>query len=133
MSEGKKTKLITAGRDKKWTNGVVNPPVQRASTVVFNTVAEKNQAAINRANKTLFYGRRGTNTHFAFQDAMVEIEGGAGCALYPCGTAAISNAILSFVEAGDHILMVDTCYEPTRDFCNVIMKKMGVETTTTIR
>ncbi|NMS57987.1 cystathionine beta-lyase, partial [Vibrio parahaemolyticus] len=44
MSEGKKTKLITAGRDKKWTNGVVNPPVQRASTVVFNTVAEKNQA-----------------------------------------------------------------------------------------
>ncbi|MCQ6507950.1 PLP-dependent transferase, partial [Vibrio parahaemolyticus] len=77
MSEGKKTKLITAGRYKKWTNGVVNPPVQRASTVVFNTVAGKNQAAINRANKTLFYGRRGTNTHFVFQDAMVEIEGGA--------------------------------------------------------
>ena len=60
---------------------------------------------------------------------MVEVEGGAGCALYPCGTAAISNAILSFVETGDHILMVDTCYEPTRDFCDTIMKKMGVETT----
>ncbi|MGR5067320.1 cystathionine beta-lyase [Vibrio alfacsensis] len=129
MSEGKKTKFVTAGRNKKWTNGVVNPPVQRASTVVFDTVAEKNQAMINRANKTLFYGRRGTHTHFAFQDAMVEIEGGAGCALYPCGTAAISNAILSFVETGDHILMVDTCYEPTRDFCDTIMKKMGVETT----
>ncbi|CDU09788.1 cystathionine beta-lyase, PLP-dependent [Vibrio coralliirubri] len=129
MSENKTTKLITAGRDKKWTNGVVNPPVQRASTVVFNSVEEKRKATINRANKTLFYGRRGTNTHFAFQDAMVEVEGGAGCALYPCGTAAISNAILSFVETGDHILMVDTCYEPTRDFCNTIMKKMGVETT----
>ena len=129
MSENKTTKLITAGRDKKWTNGVVNPPVQRASTVVFNSVEEKRKATINRANKTLFYGRRGTNTHFAFQDAMVEVEGGAGCALYPCGTAAISNAILSFVETGDHILMVDTCYEPTRDFCDTIMKKIGVETT----
>ncbi|TKF99823.1 cystathionine beta-lyase [Vibrio sp. F13] len=129
MSENKTTKLITAGRDKKWTNGVVNPPVQRASTVVFNSVEEKRKATINRANKTLFYGRRGTNTHFAFQDAMVEVEGGAGCALYPCGTAAISNAILSFVETGDHILMVDTCYEPTRNFCDTIMKKMGVETT----
>jgi cystathionine beta-lyase len=129
MSESKTTKLITAGRDKKWTNGVVNPPVQRASTVVFNTVEEKRKATVNRANKTLFYGRRGTTTHFAFQDAIVEVEGGAGCALYPCGTAAISNAILSFVETGDHILMVDTCYEPTRDFCDTIMKKMGVETT----
>ncbi|MEZ8103542.1 cystathionine beta-lyase [Vibrio cortegadensis] len=129
MAEKKKTQLITAGRDKKWTNGVVNPPIQRASTIVFDTVAEKNHATINRANKTLFYGRRGTNTHFAFQDAMVDVEGGAGCALFPCGTAAISNAILSFVETGDHILMVDTCYEPTRDFCNTIMKKMGVETT----
>lgn len=129
MAESKKTQFITAGRDKKWTNGVVNPPIQRASTVVFNSVAEKHHATINRANKTLFYGRRGTNTHFAFQDAMVEVEGGAGCALYPCGTAAISNAILSFVETGDHILMVDTCYEPTRDFCDTIMRKMGVETT----
>ncbi|KJY83247.1 cystathionine beta-lyase [Vibrio galatheae] len=129
MSESKQTKFITAGRDKKWTNGVVNPAVQRASTVVFDTVAEKHHATVNRANKTLFYGRRGTTTHFAFQDAMTEIEGGAGCALYPCGTAAISNAILSFVETGDHVLMVDTCYEPTRDFCDKILKKLGVETT----
>ncbi|GAL33961.1 cystathionine beta-lyase [Vibrio maritimus] len=82
MSESKTTKFVTAGRDKKWTNGVVNPPVQRASTVVFDTVAEKHHATVNRANKTLFYGRRGTNTHFAFQDAMTEIEGGVGCALY---------------------------------------------------
>jgi cystathionine beta-lyase len=96
---------------------------------VFDSVAEKNHATVNRANKTLFYGRRGTHTHFAFQEAMVEIEGGVGCALFPCGAAAIANSILSFVQTGDHILMVDTCYEPTRDFCEKIMKKMGIETT----
>ncbi|UTV29736.1 cystathionine beta-lyase [Photobacterium atrarenae] len=123
------TKIITAGRDKKWTQQLVNPPVSRASTVVFDSVAEMNHATANRANKTLFYGRRGTNTHFAFQDAMVALEGGVGCALYPCGTAAITNAILSFVKAGDHILMVDGVYEPTRDFCDKILDKMGVETT----
>ncbi|GAM76610.1 cystathionine beta-lyase [Vibrio ishigakensis] len=125
----KTTQLIGAGRDKKWTHGVVNPPVQRASTILFDTVAEKNEAAVNRMNKELFYGRRGTQTHFAFQDAMVELEGGYGCALYPCGTAAISNAILSFVETGDHVLMVDTCYEPTRDYCDTMLKRLGVETT----
>ncbi|AUI86239.1 cystathionine beta-lyase [Vibrio azureus] len=129
MSEGKNTKLISAGRNSEWTHGVVNPPVQRASTIVFNSVAEKKHATINRANKALFYGRRGTQTHFALQDAMVTLEGGAGCALYPCGTAAISNTILSFIETGDHILMVDSCYEPTRDFCDVILKKMRVDTT----
>ncbi|MDN3609725.1 cystathionine beta-lyase [Vibrio ostreicida] len=129
MSDGKQTQMVAAGRSKQWTKGVVNPPIQRASTVVFDTVAEKQYATSNRANKTLFYGRRGTHTHFALQDAMVEIEGGTGCALYPCGTAAISNAILSFVETGDHLLMVDTCYEPTRDFCDKILRKMGVETT----
>ncbi|MCE7576339.1 cystathionine beta-lyase [Aliivibrio fischeri] len=129
MSEKLETKYVTAGRSKKWTKGVVNPPVQRASTVVFNTVAEKNHAMVNRAKQTLFYGRRGTETHFALQDAMVELEGGAGCALYPCGTAAIANTILAFVTTGDHILMVDGCYEPTRDYCETILKRMGIETT----
>ncbi|MGC9421125.1 cystathionine beta-lyase [Vibrio sp.] len=129
MSEGKKTQLVTAGRNKKWTQGAVNPPVQRASTIIFDSVTEKRHATINRANKTLFYGRRGTTTHFAFQEALSNIEGGAGCALYPCGAAAISNTILAFVQSGDHLLMVDTCYEPTRDFCNTVLKRFGVETT----
>ncbi|OEF27453.1 cystathionine beta-lyase [Vibrio rumoiensis] len=129
MSKKFETKLVTAGRNKKWTHGVVNPPVQRASTVVFDTVAQKNEATMKRQSHTLFYGRRGTETHFAFQEAMVEIEGGVGCALYPCGAAAITNSILSFVEHGDHILMVDSCYEPTRDFCNIMLKKLGIETT----
>ncbi|PWI34045.1 cystathionine beta-lyase [Vibrio albus] len=129
MSEKRQTQLVSAGRNKKWTNGAVNPPVQRASTITFNSVEEKRKATQNRMNKTLFYGRRGTNTHFAFQEAMAEVEGGAGCALYPCGTAAIASTLLAFLKTGDHVLMVDTCYEPTRDFCNNTLKRYGVETT----
>jgi cystathionine beta-lyase len=125
----KDTKYVNAGRSSKWTRGVVNPPVERASTVVFNSVKEMKHATVNRANKVLFYGRRGTSTSFAFSEAMTELEGGAGCALYPSGTAAITNAILSFVKTGDHILMVDNVYEPTRDFCDKILKNIGVETT----
>ncbi|RHW77039.1 cystathionine beta-lyase [Colwellia sp. RSH04] len=123
------TKIVTAGRSAKWTKGVVNPPVTRASTVVFETVDEMNNAVANRFNETMVYGRRGTTTSFAFSDAMTTLEGGAGCALYPSGTAAITNAILAFVESGDHILMVDTAYEPTRDYCDKILAKMGVTTT----
>jgi len=125
----KDTQFVNAGRKSKWTRGVVNPPVERASTVVFNSVKEMKHATVNRGEQVLFYGRRGTSTSFAFQDAMTELEGGAGCAIYPSGTAAITNAILSFVKTGDHILMVDTAYEPTRGFCDKILKNIGVETT----
>lgn len=123
------TSIVNAGRSSKWTNGVVNPSVQRASTVVFDSVKEMKHATANKTNQVLFYGRRGTTTSFAFSDAMTELEGGAGCALYPSGTAAITNAILSFVKTGDHILMVDTAYEPTRDFCDKILAKLGITTT----
>ena len=125
----KETKLINAGRKKQWTRGVVNPPVERASTVVFNSVKEMKHATANKTNQVLFYGRRGTSTSFAFCDAMTDLEGGAGCALYPSGTAAITNAILAFVKTGDHILMVDTAYEPTRDYCDKILAKLNIETT----
>jgi len=125
----KETKIITAGRSKKWTNGVVNPPVQRASTVIFDSVQAMQQAGAKCSQQSLYYGRRGTSTAFAFSDAMVALEGGAGCALYPSGTAAITNAILSFVNTGDHLLMVDSVYEPTRDFCDKILTKLGVTTT----
>ena len=125
----KETKLINAGRSNRWTRGVVNPPVERASTVVFNSVKEMKHATVNKTNQVLFYGRRGTSTSFAFSDAMVALEGGAGCAIYPSGTAAITNAILAFVKTGDHILMVDNVYEPTRDYCDKILAKLGIETT----
>ncbi|KFX03980.1 cystathionine beta-lyase [Pectobacterium betavasculorum] len=123
------TALVAAGRSKKFTHGSVNPVIQRASSLVFDTVQDKKHATINRAKGALFYGRRGTLTHFSFQEAMVELEGGAGCALYPCGAAAISNAILSFVAAGDHILVTESAYEPTQDFCTKVLNKLNVSTT----
>lgn len=123
------THLIVAGRDKRYTQGAVNPVIQRASSLVFDTVKDKKFATANRANGELFYGRRGTYTHFAFQKAMSELEGGVGCALYPCGAAAVTNAILAFVQSGDHILMTGAAYEPTQDFCNKILSKFNVETT----
>lgn len=123
------TKLVHAGRHFRYTQGSVNPVVQRASSLIFNSVADKKTATQNRYNGALFYGRRGTLTHFALQDAMCELEGGAGCYLYPCGAAAVSNAILAFVAQGDHVLMTGAAYEPTQDFCNQILKKMGISTT----
>lgn len=125
----KETKIVNAGRHSKWTQGIVNPPVYRASTVVFDSVKQMKHATKNRANQEMFYGRRGTPTTFAFADAMTELEGGAGCYIYPCGTAAITAAILAFVKNGDHLLMVDTAYEPTRDFCEKTLANFGVEVT----
>ncbi len=72
--------------------------------------------------------RRGTLTHFSLQQAMCELEGGAGCVLFPCGAAAVANSILAFVEQGDHVLMTNTAYEPSQDFCSKILSKLGVTT-----
>ncbi|BCQ43207.1 hypothetical protein ERHA55_07340 [Erwinia rhapontici] len=99
-SEKIETALIRAGRSKRYTQGSVNTVIQRASSLVFDTVADKKRATAGRADGELFYGRRGTLTHFSLQEAMTELEGGAGCALYPCGAAAVANAILAFVSAG---------------------------------
>ncbi|MDO9675412.1 cystathionine beta-lyase [Glaesserella parasuis] len=123
------TQLVHVGRKKRYTQGSVNSVIQRASSLVFDSVADKKEATKNRYKGALFYGRRGTLTHFALQDAMCELENGAGCYLYPCGTAAVSNAILSFVQQGDHVLMTGAAYEPTQDFCHIVLKKMGVSTT----
>lgn len=122
------TALVNAGRSKKYTQGSVNSVIQRASSLVFDTIEAKKHATRNRANGELFYGRRGTLTHFSLQEAMCELEGGAGCALFPCGAAAVANTILAFVEQGDHVLMTNTAYEPSQDFCTKILAKLGVTT-----
>ncbi|WP_334324069.1 cystathionine beta-lyase [Gilliamella apicola] len=122
------TELVHAGRKKRYTQGAVNSVIQRASSLVFESLEAKKEAMENRAKGALFYGRRGTLTHFALQDAMAEIEGGAGCYLYPCGAAAIANTILAFVKKGDHILVSEASYEPTQEFCEHILKDFGVET-----
>lgn len=124
----KDTRLIHAGRNKKYTGSAVNPALVRASTIVFDSFAELKHATINRGNRVPFYGRRGTDTHFALQEAMCELEGGVGCALYPCGAAAVSGALLAFLKAGDHLLMVDSVYEPTRALCDKVLAGYGIET-----
>lgn len=130
MSSGKlNTTLVSAGRKSAYCKGSVNSVIQRASSIVFESVEQKKLATRHRGERELFYGRRGTLTHFAFQDAMTELEGGAGCVLYPCGAAAIANSILSFVKTGDHVLMSGGAYEPTQAFCDTILADMGVSTT----
>ena len=122
------TVLVNAGRSKKYTHGSVNSVIQRASSLVFDTVEAKKHATRNRAKGELFYGRRGTLTHFSLQEAMCELEGGAGCALFPCGAAAVANTILAFVEQGDHVLMTNTAYEPSQDFSTKVLARLGVTT-----
>ena len=123
------TTFVHAGRKKRFSQGAVNPVLQRASSLVFDSIEDKKHATQHRAKGELFYGRRGTLTHFALQDLMCEMEGGAGCYLYPCGAAAVTNSILSFVKSGDHVLMSGAAYEPTQDFCNIMLKKMQIDTT----
>ena len=122
------TVLVNAGRSKKYTHGSVNSVIQRASSLVFDTVEAKKHATRNRAKGELFYGRRGTLTHFSLQEAMCELEGGAGCSLFPCGAAAVANTILAFVEQGDHVLMTNTAYEPSQDFSTKVLARLGVTT-----
>lgn len=125
----KTTQIVHAGREKKWSGYSVNVPVVRASTVVFDSFAEMRHAVKHRGDQVPYYGRRGTQTHFAFSDAVCALEGGAGCALYPSGAAAISGALLAFLKTGDHLLMVDAVYEPTRAFCDKVLAPLGIQTT----
>ncbi len=124
------TLITTSGRKKEWTHGVVNPPVYRASTCIFDTYAEM-QARLNNVGKErkLFYGRKGTPTLWALEEAMTTLEGGHGTQLFPSGVAAVNSSILACVKAGDHVLITDNAYDPTRSFAKNFLKKMGVEHT----
>lgn len=123
------TYLVTGGRRKEWSHGVVNPPVYRASTCLFETYAELRERSADPSAKKLFYGRKGTPTQWSLEEALTELEGGEGTMLYPSGIAAITGAILACVRAGDHILITDSAYEPTRTFANGLLRQMGIETT----
>ncbi|BAP58560.1 cystathionine beta-lyase [Candidatus Tachikawaea gelatinosa] len=123
------TTLVTAGRKKRYTQGGVNTIIQRASSLIFETIEHKKYATAHRHQKELFYGRRGTLTHFSLQEAMSEIENGAGCSLYPCGVAAISTSILAFVQSGDHVLISGSVYEATRFFCEQVLNRFNVNVT----
>jgi cystathionine beta-lyase len=128
--KGKKpeTRLVEAGRRAEWTQGLVNPAVWRASTILFDSVAELNAANPAR-DGTLHYGRNGTPTTWALCEALTEMEPGAAITrLYPSGAAAVAGALLAVLEAGDELLMVDTAYGPTRALCDGVLKRFGVRT-----
>jgi len=125
--EGEGTRLAKAGRRSEWTGRAVSPPVWRASTILFDTVAEL-EASRPRFGEYQ-YGRNGTPTQWALAEALTELEPGAGSTrLFPSGSAAIASALLMVLSAGDELLMVDSTYSPTRQLCDTILKRLGVTT-----
>ena len=118
------TDLAHAGRDPFAHHGFVNPPVYRGSTVLFKTVE-----SFEKREQRYVYGRRGTPTSEALEQAIACIEGGARTWLAPSGAAAISTVLLSFLKAGDHVLVTDSVYLPTRKMCDGVLKRFGVDTT----
>jgi cystathionine beta-lyase len=121
---GTATDLIHHGRNPFEHYGFVNPPVYRGSTVLYPTLDK-----IESRNQPYTYGRRGTPTVRSLESAIAHLEGGVYTVLVPSGYAAVSLALLSFVEAGDHILVTDSVYQPTRKLCDGLLKRFGVETT----
>lgn len=121
---GDGTRLVHAGRDPQRFDGFVNTPVVRGSTVLSATYDD----LIHHRGR-YSYGRRGNPTTEGFETALKALEGGDGVALTPSGLSAVTISLLSVLGAGDHLLMVDTAYRPTRTFCESVLKRMGVETT----
>ena len=118
---GKATRLVQAGRRKEWRGRLVNAPVARASTILFDNVAELERArpGLGRDN----YGLQGTATHWSLSEALTELEpGAAGTALYSSGLAAVTGALLAVLSSGDELLVTDSAYGPTRKFCDTILK-----------
>lgn len=118
------TTLVNAGRDPQRFDGFVNVPVVRGSTVLSPTVHD-----LEHHTGRYTYGRRGNPSVEALETALAELEGGAGVVLTPSGLSAVSIALLSVLEAGDHLLMVDTAYQPTRRICNEVLRRLNIETT----
>jgi cystathionine beta-lyase len=120
------TLLVAAGRDPQRYCGVVNPPVFRASTILYPDVATFEGP---RQLRGVYYGRGGTPTTFALEDAIAALEGAAGAVISSSGKTAIAQALMSFLKAGDHLLVTDSAYAPTRQLCDRVLARFGVETT----
>ena len=116
------TEVVLAGRDPSEQHGFVNTPIYRGSTVLSPTVAD-----FQGKKQRYVYGRRGTPTTEALSGAITALEGGAGTALVSSGLSAISTALMSVLRSGDHLLIADTVYGPTRHFCDTILTGFGVE------
>lgn len=122
------TRLVNAGRRSEWTGAVVNPPVWRGSTHLFDDCADLKDGHPNE-DGYFHYGTRGGPTQWALSDALTQLEPGAfGTMLYPSGLAAISHALLAVLRHGDVLLMSDNAYDPSRALAGTVLKNMGVET-----
>ncbi|MFM9977762.1 MAG: cystathionine beta-lyase [Sphingomonadaceae bacterium] len=131
MSQGESlrpdTTLVRGGRRKEWTGHTVNTPIHRASTIVFDTVAELDAAKPGLGQ--YYYGLHGTPTQWALAEALTALEpGAAGTMLYPSGLSAVTTALLTVLRPGDTLLMVDSVYNPTRRFADGVLKRMGIAT-----
>jgi len=120
------TRLVTAGRDTKAQKGFVNPPVVHGSTVLYPSAED-----LHAHRGEFTYGRHGTPTTRAFQETLMALEGPqcAGVGIAPSGLAAITTTLLAVLKAGDHLLVCDNVYRPSRNFCNGVLARFGVETT----
>jgi len=119
------TRLTHAGRKGKDHHGPVNPPLVRASTILFPDCAALQEASGTRR----VYARHATETTMALEQALCAAEGAAACMLTPSGLSAITTTLLALLKPGDHLLMVDTTYDPTRQFCEGLLKQNGISTT----
>ena len=125
------TRLVHGGRGVSADGGrPVNPPVVRASTAVFETLAAQRQARSRRDSERLFtYGARGTPTGFALESMIAELEGGYRTRLFPTGLAAIGMVFVSYLEPGDHVLIVDAVYDPVRRLAARQLSRQGIRST----
>ena len=126
MSDSKKsvnTILTHAGSKPDEYHGAVNVPVHRMSTIVFKTYEEFEKVP----NVPFYYGRAGTPTSAAFEEAIAELEGAYKSVSTCSGLSAILVALMAFAEAGDHILMTDNCYGPSRKTCEEVLRRFGVD------
>lgn len=118
----KDTKLVESGRKPAEQFGAVNTPVYRASTILFPNVE-----ALLKETQPYTYGRRGTPSTRALEEAVCDLEGGTRTVLTPSGLSACTLAILAVCGAGDHLLITDSAYGPTRNFCKGTLKRFGID------
>jgi cystathionine beta-lyase len=121
---GERTRLVHAGRDPSEQHGFVNTPIYRGSTVLYPTLDD-----IRQRRARFSYGTKGTPTTDSLERAWSAVAGAAGTVLTPSGLAAVTIGLMTCLRSGDHLLVTDSIYRPTRQFCDTILKRFGVETT----
>jgi cystathionine beta-lyase len=125
--EGQSTRLVEGGRRKEWRGRLVNVPVERASTILFDDVDQLERSRPGLGSYR--YGLQGTATHWALAEALTDLEpGAAGTALFPTGLAAVTSPLLTLLSPGDELLVPDNVYGPTRKFCETILKRLTIST-----